>query len=208
MLLSLCACGGTNQKSNDDSSKESSKETTSDNKEVATENEEESNAGKPISVGDTISLDCIDLTIDAYEISDGYDFEAKDGFVTKISHIDCSPGMKLVCLKGKVTNKTTSAVYTSNNPISGMLKINGYEYKTKMDCYIAATADRVYELVPMLEVDCFIYAEIPETLLDNIEACQLSLGIMENLDSMKTAMAEDLSSFDFKYVLEGTPSAQ
>ncbi|MBE6737312.1 MAG: hypothetical protein IKB72_00120 [Ruminococcus sp.] len=208
LCLSLCACGN-DSKSNEDSTKAPVNQNTVVETQAPTTEAPAESAAQTIQVGETISLDYATLTLDSFEISDGYEFEYVDTSsgikITHKSSIDCPSGMKLVCLKGKFTNKSTNEVYPSNNPVHGKMVIDGYEYKTELDCYVVAEAESVMGVAPLREVDYFLYAEVPDTLANNISNCQLYIGFVENLE---TGWLDDVTDCDALYLLEATPTTK
>lgn len=196
MLVSLCACGGIGT-------------TTLENGTDADTATGTSQAGST-NLGDTISLDYVEMSLDAFEVSTGYQFESTDtssGFsITHRASIDCPSDMKLICLKGKFTNKTNGDIFPANNPIYGELVVNGYTYKTEMDCYIADVAESVFTLSPMRPVDYYLYAEVPVAIADAIETCTLNFGFVTDLDASKPVFA--MSDNDKLYTLNTMPTVQ
>lgn len=74
---------------------------------------------KEVSLGKTIELGFIKMTLDKVEVKPECKFSYKEktswGSTTHSSSITCKSGMKLVCLRGKITNLSTEGVYTSND---------------------------------------------------------------------------------------------
>lgn len=213
LCLSLAACGGGGAESFDDGAAVSEGEAETD---AEDQPDQPSNGLIPnepavptVRLGETISLDCADLTLDALVISDGFDFsytEASSGIrVTYRANIDCASGMKLICLLGKFTNKTSSSVYPVNDPVRGKIVVNGYEYDTRMEC-CSGEAQSLLDLVSMREADCYIYAEVPEKLTDEIESCALHLGFVKNMDPY--VWISDMKECDALHLLEAMPEVE
>lgn len=235
MCLALCACGGETANTNDTNNEttinipenqdttsttepenptadtdDANKKSPINTQEITTTIEPEGPSAESIRIGETISLDYAALTLDAFEISDGYEFEYIDKSsgisVTYLASIDCPSGMKLACLKGKFTNKSKNEVYPSNDPAYGKVIINGYEYETRMQCYNVAEADSIMGVAPLREVDYFLYAEVPETLAAEIETCEFYIGFAKDLDP--SVWIRDMSDCDALYLLEEIPVAE
>ena len=165
---------------------------------------------EPVTLGSTIDLEYVNMTLDAFEISTEYSFETTDNssgtLSTYESSIKCSKDMKLICLKGKFINKTQKGVLPSKNPIYGELEVNGNTYKTKMECYIPENYKSVYQLAPLRTADYYLYAEVPVAVADAIESCKLTIGLTEDLNvSEKVSKPEDN---DVLYLLETIPANQ
>ena len=106
MALALCACGGGTQTNDEKTGSDTTTVTPNDNADVTPTEDttEEGIKAETVAVGDKISLDFVEMTLDQFEVSDGYQFEYTDNSsaitITRKTSIDCSSGMKLVCLKG------------------------------------------------------------------------------------------------------------
>lgn len=203
LCLSICACGA---ESNDGGNADDS--VISGDAQDTTPTEPEGPTATPVNIGDTIDLDYATVTLDDYVVTTGYQFEHTDTSsgikVTRKTGFDCSSGMKIICLTGKFTNKSKAEVYSSNNPIYGKIIINGYEYETRMRCYIVEEAESVSGVAPLREVDYFLCAEVPESLVGQIDTCQFYIGFVKDLDP--SVWASDLSDYDALYLLEATPA--
>ncbi len=197
VCVSLVACGDVQ-----DSTETSSVMTQS-------ETEQKENA-EPIALGNTIDLEYVTMTLDSFEISTGYSLESTDSSsgisFTRKASIDCPDDMKLICLKGQFTNKTKGDIFPANDPIYGELVINGYTYKTSMECYVSNSAESALTLAPLRTVDYYLYAEVPVALADAIESCTLNIGFVTDLDASKPVF--EISDNDVLYTLEAIPTTQ
>lgn len=186
----------------------------SNNKETQTTGEEQTEtetpsttkSGKQISLGESIEDDTVKLIFNEFEVETEYKFTYTDksGVGTSIKHsgIDEKSGMKIVCLRGKLTNKTSNEIYTSNNFIKGEVIINGNTYKTILKCFDVEHAESFSALVAQQETDCFLYAEVPQSVADNIETCTFDFGYMKDFDTQKTVFAEKIKDFDCVYTIK------
>lgn len=167
---------------------------------------QEDKKGKDVKLGETIEDEYIKMTLDTFEVEAEYKFryETKGSVGTSIknSGIEGKSGMKLVCLRGKLTNKTSSDVYTSNNFVKGEMTINGNKYKTTLKCFDTEHAEHYTTMVAQQEAEYFLYAEVPENVADNIESCNISFGWVKDLDSRNTAFATNISDLDYIYTLQ------
>ncbi len=210
MALALCACGGGTQTNDEKTGSDTTTVTPNDNADVTPTEDttEEGIKAETVAVGDKISLDFVEMTLDQFEVSDGYQFEYTDNSsaitITRKTSIDCSSGMKLVCLKGSFMNKFNKEVFPSNDPAGGVIIINGNEYSTTFECYNAAEAESILNIVPQQQVDYFLYAEVPASVADSIETCEVYIGFVENMDP--SVWARELSDYDYLYKLEAIPT--
>lgn len=201
LVFTLSSCGGSEEKPVQTDTVESSQ--------LEAEESVESPAVTDINVGETISLDFIEMSIDNCEINSGKEFSYSQatsfGKETTICSLDCPSGMKLVCLVGKLTNKTKSSIFGSNNPAEGLFVINDNEYKTRLRCYNVEFADSKFEVAAQETVDYFYYAEVPENVANNIESCVVYIGFVEGLDDSK--WISSLADYDYLYRLDIPASA-
>ena len=161
-----------------------------------------------VKIGDTISLDFVEMTIDEFLISDGEEFSYSQlevfGTSTRYVSLECPAGMKLICLYGKFTNLTSQTIYPANDPAEGLVIINGDEYKTDLDCYNLNAATLKLEVVPKETVDYFYYAAVPESVADSLETCDIIIGFVEGLDPAK--WISEISDYDYLYRVEVSAS--
>lgn len=176
-------------------------QTTEDKKE-----EEQGTQAQQVKLGETVENDYLKLTLEKFEVETEYKFsyteKTKVGTHTKHNGIDGKSGMKLVCLRGKLTNKTSQDVYTSNNFVKGEMIINGNTYKTTLKCFDTEHAESNLTVVAQQETEYFLYAEVPENVANNIETCVINLGCAKDFDSRTTALASKLTELDYLYTLK------
>lgn len=169
------------------------------------ENQKEEKKAEQVNLGETLENDDIKMSLDKIEVEKEYKFEHTEktsvGTHTKKNGIDGKSGMKLVCLRGKLTNKTPNEVYTSNNFIKGEAIINGNTYKTTLKCFDVESAESHYTIVAQQEADYFLYAEVPESVADNIQTCVINFGNVKGLDSKNGAFIDKLTELDYLYTI-------
>ena len=205
LVLSLAACGGgsNSSKKQDNTSQDN---TSSVNKtDMPTESAIDA---KELKIGDKISLEYVNLTLDKFEISNGYQFKSTDNSsgisITNEASIDCPNGMKLVCLNGKFTNKTKGDIFPSNNPINGIITINDNEYKTNLSCYDVSAAKPISEVAAQRTVDYFLYSEVPNEVANSIKTCEFKIGFVKDLNPIVSVQSND--DFDELFVLNSIPT--
>ena len=154
-------------------------------------------------LGETLTTSYMTLTLDAFEISEGYSFSHKDGSVTYKTGIDCPGDMRLLTLRGSFTNKTGKELYPSNDPVKGLIIVDGNEYTTRMRCFNVAEADTIMTLASQRTVDYFLCAEVPETVALGAGTCTIRLAFAEQLDTSTWFM--DFDEYPNQYVLEALP---
>lgn len=166
----------------------------------AKEEQEEEKKDKAVAytLGETISLDFVTLTLEAFEKApDGYQFSHEEGYVTYNSSIEAPSGMDLLCFKGRMTSLAPKSIYPGNKPIYGVLKINNFEYEMKLDFYNVAADRSMHELVGGMEARVFFYAEVPEGIAAQAQNCEVSFGFVEKMDPSK--FVRDIEDLDYVY---------
>jgi len=182
------------------------------------DNETKNNDAKAvdINVGQTADVGFASISIDSFEVTDGYSFEAvkNDGMFTYRSSINCPSGMKLVCLRGTFTNKTTKEYSTYNSGLSGTMKINGADYKMKLKCYNEADAQEMTSVVPQQSASSYFYAEVPVNVADSIQQCVVEFGFSQDLNPVTTsytysggAVTKEEDELPYRFKLTALPVA-
>lgn len=167
--------------------------------------QQEEKKAEEVKIGETVENDYIKMTLDKFEVETEYKFQYQEpmsigGTYTKNNGIDGKSGMKLVCLRGNITNKTTKDIYTGNNFVKGEMIINGNTYKTTLKCFDTEHAESYLTVVAQQEVEYFLYAEVPENVANNIESCTINFGNVNNLDASK--YVADMNDLDYLYSLQ------
>ena len=160
-----------------------------------------------IAIGDVIELDHLKLTVDSVEKKDKYEFsyteKTKVGTSTKNCSIEPASGMKLVCVRGKITNKYSTEQYMTNDfVVYGKMYIDGNEYSMKMDCVDSEKAERFMGIKPQQTEEYYYYAEVPANVVDSMTSCEVKIGFVNNFEAKYVGGFEDL---DNVYSLEVTP---
>lgn len=157
---------------------------------------------KDVKMGDSIELKFLKMTLDTVEVKDDYQFEYTEetsyGHNTKMGSIEPKSGMKLVTLRGTITNLNSVEIHPYNNFILGEFVINGNKYKTQLKFYNVEHAENISDLTPQQSADYFLYAEVPENVANDIKTNVVTFGFSK--DTEKYAM--DLSDLDYLYKLK------
>ena len=170
---------------------------------------EQSAEATELRLGDTLTLDFVKMTLDSFELSDGYDFVYRDGpegggSVTYKTSIECPDGMRLIALRGSFTNLLNKEVTVmSNGPVKGLLIVNGSEYSTKLRCLNTAKADNLWNVASKQTVDYFLYAEVPEEVANDIRSCRLRIAFNEEMDNAR--WVPDFDKYPYQFVMEAMP---
>lgn len=147
----------------------------------------------PVKLGETIEGTELKITLDKVEVVENYTFEHTDGSMTSIRYIKPRAGMKLVCLKGNLTNKFTEEIVLSNMPLQAEFIINGNKYRSRLECYDSAKAESFMSLVPLQTSEYFLYAEVPAAVADAITSCTINLGFNDGLNSYQNTKVSELN---------------
>lgn len=168
--------------------------------------QKEEKKAEEVKLGEVVENDYIKLTLDKFEVETEYKFRYEEktnvGKHIKNNGIDGQSGMKLVCLRGKLTNKTSGEVYPANNFVKGEMTINGNTYKTTLKCFDTEHAESHMTVVAQQETEYFLYAEVPENIANNMETCTINFGCVKDLDSRNTAFADKITDLDYIYTLQ------
>lgn len=154
-----------------------------------------------VSIGDTISVEkCFEITIEGFEIAENYSFENVGEYVSYSSSIEPSSGMKLVCLKGKLTNLSSTEIYPTNSQLKGEVVIDGNIYSATVKCVNVDEAQIEVGIVAQQTLGLYFYAEVPENVTDSFESCQINFGFDDELDIF-TSQTTDVQDLDYNYTL-------
>ena len=177
---------------------------TSTSTSTSKEEQKEEKKAEELSMGGTMENDYVKMTLEKFEVEPEYKFsyteKTRVGTSTKNNGIDGKSGMKLVCLRGKLTNKTSKQIYPTNNPVQGEMIINSNTYKTTLKCFDTEHAESYLTMVAQQEAEYFLYAEVPDSVADNIESCIIKFGCVKDLDPSK--YIPTMNDLDFLYSLQ------
>lgn len=191
MCLSLCACGG-NQQANTEGTV-SQQETKKENNDDATKKEANLTA---ISLGDKITVDFAEITVDECGIKEDLKTSIKTGNITYTSGPDAVSGSKYVYMRGTIKNTSTSEI--SNVSIGGKAEIDGYSYNVDLISIIEENGNSAYSIAPLMTYKYTLYAKVPNELADSHQSCVLNIGFDENFE---WGSSKELSEYKYGYTL-------
>ena len=151
----------------------------------------------PVNVGDSISLDFMEMTIDKIEIRDELKVKHTTGNANSSSTvsigISSSKGMTYVMLRGTITNKSNSTLTAKN--IKSNISVDGKE--TNGHIFLAYD-DATYadDLGAGKTATYAIYIPIDESVANSYSKVIVKFGFNENF-----ASASSVSSCKYKYSL-------
>lgn len=193
MCLSLSACGGDgNQQATTDGTV-SQQEAKKENNEDETKKEADLT---PISLGDKITVDFAEITVDECGFKEDLKTSIKTGNITYVSGPDAVSGSKYVYMRGTIKNTSTSEI--SMVKIGGKAEIDGYSYNVDSISIIEENGSSTYSLAPLMTYKYTLYAKVPNKLADSHQSCVLNVGFDENFEG---GFDKELSEYKYGYAL-------
>ena len=198
-LLGITGCGNNNNNNTNS--------VQNDNSNIDSNNQESKVKSESKKLGDTISLDFVEVSLDSLEVKENYKFKYTEqtsvGKYIKNDSIEPKTSdFKLVTLRGNFTNKTSKDIYTANRPMYGVFKINGNEYKATINAFNTAEAERFSTIQAQQKVEYFFYAEVPTNVANEISSCEIKFGFKKDLDPKVL----DFNDLDYIYELKEIPT--
>lgn len=212
MLLSLCACGGSNAPA----------ETTTPNvpeviatipQDIAPEMPTEPVETTPsvevtqLVIGDTVSTEFVDIKLSEVIIAEDIKYSVTTGNVTRITGPDPAAGQKYILITGTIINKSTSPLPVYDFFL-GNFCLDGYNYSVDAnDCDILDVEGQTeFEIDPLMEYTFRLYTAIPNVLADSHSTCTFTFGfydLFDNYDlSYHRSFSEDpIAHCPYQYVV-------
>ena len=125
-------------------------------------------------LGDQISTETIELKLDEIILMT----EMKDSYKGKTflgSH-SATEGSHNICLVGTMMSKATRPLTWTD--FSGNVEIDGYTYE--LEKWVLDG----HKLQPMFETKVYLFATIPDTLLENFDACTFKFAFNEEMSNL------------------------
>lgn len=145
-----------------------------------------------LKIGDTIQTDYVMLTLDAYdsdpEIRSG---TSQYGIYTYYTSDNGDPYFYLT---GTLKNLGGTPVNIWNTYVQFCFD-GKYNYKGSVDGVSSASNGFIHDISPLAEVDYYIYAAVPQELIDTFKTCEVKIGFTENFD-YKVVDVNDLPKFE------------
>lgn len=142
-------------------------------KDDAVEKVEESKA-EVINTGDVIKTEFIEISIG--EVSTTNKIKIQTGAYSSLSSEEATAGETLMYLKVNVKSLAGDELDISNGLKAKLLFDDKYNYEAR------AFGDDIYSLSPLSSRDVYIYASVPNEILEQYKECKVKLGFEENLE--------------------------
>ena len=165
------------------------------NSTVSTSAEKGSEAPKAeaVDIGNTITVDFAEITIDEAGIADDIKTSIKTGNITYTSGPDSSEDTEFVYIRGTIKN--TSKAEMNNPLISGNVDADGYTYELDLNV-IESDGSSAFSIAPLISYTYTLYAEVPNEIAQNFEKCSMNFGFEENFENVFTSD----ESYDTQYI--------
>lgn len=171
----------------------------STNKVVNTPSESTSKAAKEndlqfetVNYGDTISTDFVEMTIESIQNAEALYPTDTSGVYSYMSDQD---GEKYFYLKGSLKNIGGNA-YSSENIVAEICFDDKYNYRAYLKADDGGNDFYGDYVKPFGSIIYYIYASIPDELLDSYSECTIKFGFKENF---KGSYYDDFEECDYLY---------
>lgn len=192
LCFSLCSCGG-NRSANTNGTVSQQKTAAKKESDETTKKEKKLTE---ISLGDKITLDFAEITVDESGIKEDIRQSIKTGNVTCTTGPQAESGSKFVYMRGTLKNTSKSEIPTVN--AGGTVVLDGYSYNIESINIIEASGDPVYSIAPLTTYTYTVYAKVPNEIADNHQSCVLNLCFDDNF---KDDFKNDISEYKYGYTL-------
>lgn len=161
----------------------------------STDNDEDTES-KKVALGDIISLDFVEITLEQIVISSELKFELKEGNSSISTSVQPIEGTQFVYLTGSIKNlgKEKSAQYC----MSANLSINGESYNAFQYLVDVEKAETYDALEAQDSATYCLYAQVPNDVTSDITSCIFEFGFNNALTDV---FAMDVSELDNQYIL-------
>lgn len=215
MSLSLCACGnkGTAAETTAAPATTAAPVTEAPATEAPTTAEETTVAEElpsaiEVAIGETISLDFVELTFNEMFIEKDITQSITTGNVTRMFGPEPEDGKKFIALRGTIKNIAKESLPVFDFFL-GEFDIDGYKYEISAnDCDVfTSNGETETSVDPLTTLDFIMYASIPDELADNHTAISYRIGFYDMFDNLELSkyrsFEEDPISFStYQYSLK------
>lgn len=198
ICLSLCACGGNRTVDTEGTVYQQETAAKTENS-GAVKKEDEAKKEKeltPISIGDKITLDFAEITVDESGIKENIQQSITTGNITYTTGAQAVSGSKYVYMRGTLKNTSQSEISSVN--IGGTVVLDGYTYNIESISIIEANGSSTWRIAPLTTYTYTVYAKVPNEIADNHQSCVLNLCFEENFES---GFRKDISEYKYGYTL-------
>ncbi len=160
-----------------------------------------------VTLNDTVKTEFMEMTFNEFKVVERLVCEVN----TRGDNVilgEVAEGKKVAYLSGEIKNIHTDSignVFKSNDCIWGNICFDDkYNYDFKM--YIQNGEDMQGKISPFGTGTYYLYAHIPNELLESYTACTVNFGFCENLESYDSSFGEGFSfdKCEYKYSLSVT----
>ena len=144
--------------------------------------EEKEVKAEKVEIGNTITVDFAEMTIDEAAVADDIKTSIKTGNITYTTGPDRSDDKEFIYMRG--TLKNTSKAEITSPRISGTVEIDGYSYELGSVSIIESDGKSAHSLSPLIGYTYTIYAEVPNELVANFTECKLNFSFEENFENI------------------------
>lgn len=153
-----------------------------------------------VAVGNKIATDFVEMTITESGITNSLKTSIKTGNFTRTFGPEDSSETEFAYIKGKITNVSTSNI---RNEIMAVAKVGDYTLEEDNLYIYKADGDTVWELSPLVEYSFIMCVEVPNALVQSMDACDFNFAFNEGMESSFSEFEE----MGYKYTLKITPEA-
>ena len=143
-------------------------------------------------IGDTIKTDYVQLTLDEY-YSDSEIRSASSQYGT-YHYYQSEDGNPYFILKGNFKNLGSVPVNIWNTSIQFCFD-GKYNYKGNLEGVSPSVSDFIHEIVPLSEIEYYMYVAVPQSLIDSFKTCDIKLGFTKDFN-IKRVDVNGLPIFD------------
>lgn len=150
--------------------------------------------------GDKINTDFLEMTIDeigtAKELASKYAYET---FGVVFGNNEAEDGKSFIYVKGKITNKSAEDIYTNHSYVDTTCVCNEkYEYNAWLEMDNEYTYISSFNsIVPFETTTYYLYAEVPDGMIDNLTECRFTFSFAEDLELL--VLAPDRHNLPYNY---------
>ncbi len=166
-------------------------------------------AAEELKIGDTLSLEFVEMTFDEWGIAEDIKQSITTGNVTRTFGPEPESGNQYIFIKGSIKNLNTEDLPVYDYFI-GEFDINGYKYTVSAnECYVyTETGEHESMIAPLTTCNYYLYAKIPDELASASEQ-QISYrfgfyDLFDNYELAKNRSFEDdpISLCPYQYIFQ------
>ena len=155
----------------------------------------EKTEAKEVNLGDTISLEFMEMTIDDFIVSDKFvaQIDPYNSVVIQAENSD----KKVVYLTGQIKNLHTDMIGGAVGNIGcvfGTICFNE-KYNYQVDIVLNNKENRSGTLQPLTTGEFYLFARVPTSIAEEFTSCSVNFAFNENLSAIDLATSKD---FDYK----------